>query len=180
MQEEALNAILLSRTNKKELARIKSQILIKENQLKELAVEIEKDPNSVELSLCYLFLKRETERLVRIIKIKEIERNRLLESYVHEDAAGVADKAELSGGGDIYLKKFKEITNKYYSNFPFINFMHRDVPIEYYVHVLAKKECGIIEMGGNLIETKKGSLYFIRKREVEYLLNNGSMEVVKK
>ncbi|KAI5160544.1 hypothetical protein NEAUS03_1192 [Nematocida ausubeli] len=180
MQEESLNALLQSRTNRKELARIKAQIAIKEKRLQELAAEIEKTPNSVELSIFYLLLKREIERLVRIVKIKELEKNRALEFQLYEEKEKTSSTKIQEESRNPYLQKFKEITSNYYTNFPFINFMHRNVPVEYYVHVLAKKDCGVIEMGGNLIETKKGSLYFMRKKEVEYLLSNGSMEIIKK
>lgn len=172
MKEEELNALLQTGTNKKELSRIKAQVEIKRKRLSELSDELRKDQKSVELAMCYLLLKRETERLIRVLTIVERENNRESENkWIHE---GKTDENTLE-----YIDRFKQITNKYYNNFPLLNFTHRDVPIEYYVHALAVEECGVIEMGDSLIETKKGSLYFVRKKEIVHLLNNGSMKIVK-
>lgn len=172
MREEELNALLQTRINKKELSRIKAQIKIKKKRLNELANDLKNSQRSVELSMYYLLLKREIERLVRIVKIVEREENRELENRWIKEGQEDEDTSE-------YMKRFKEITNRYYNSFPLLNFTHRDVPIEYYVHALAVEECGVIEMGGSLIETKKGSLYFVRKKEILHLLNRGSMEIVK-
>ncbi|KAI5192510.1 hypothetical protein NEMIN01_2061 [Nematocida minor] len=171
MNEEELNGLLQTRTSQKELARIKTQIEIKKKRLSELAKELEKDQKTVELSMYYLLLKRETERLTRIVKILEREKKKEAEHvWIKEGKTKEASE---------YLHKFREITNRYYNNFPLLNFTHREVPIEYYVHALAMEECGVIEMGDSLVETTKGSLYFVRKKEIIHLLHNESMKIVK-
>lgn len=171
MKEESINPLLQTRTSKKEVERIKTQIEIKKKRLRELAQELEQDQKSVELSIHYLLLKREIERLTRVVRILEREETREIENaWIKENKAEEPTE---------YLQKFKEITNKYYSHFPVLNFSYRDVPVEYYVHVLALEECGVIEMGDSLVETKKGSLYFVRKKEILHLLAGGLMKIVK-
>lgn len=144
---------------------------MKKKRLAELASDLIDNQKSVELSMYYLLLKREIERLVRIVKIVEREENREAENAWICEARTDESPTE-------YIEEFKKITNKYYRSFPLLNFTHRDVPIEYYVHALALEECGVIEMGNTLVETKKGSLYFVRKREILHLLNRGAMEIV--
>ncbi|KAH9385272.1 uncharacterized protein NEMAJ01_0168 [Nematocida major] len=171
MKEEGLNALLQTRASKKEVARIKMQVEIKKKRLAELGSALEKNQQSVELSVCYLLLKRETERLIRVSKILEREGNK------EQENAWVV-KGVHSRESE-YMHKFKEITNRYYSRFSMLNFTHREVPVEYYIHALATEECGVIEMGDSLIETKKGSLYYVRKKEILHLLGSGAMKAVK-
>jgi len=169
MKEEALNSLLLrTKINKNEMLKIASIVTQKKKRLGELAKNFEKDP-SVELSLNYLLLGREVQRLERVKRIINREKHKEIENRWILD--GKAESAEDIAG-------FRKITKKYYDVFPSLSFTSREVPIEYYSHVQAVEECGLMEIGSSLIESRKGSLYYVRKKDVLHLLASGMMKIV--
>lgn len=168
MAEEEFNALLSIKGDEKEQAKLKVQIETRKKKLAKVS-QLLPTQQSAELSIAYLLMKRELDRLERLGRIRRRERQKEAEN-----------EWVLTGNTPTgtNLQPFQEITRQYYSYFPTLSFTHRDVPLEYYSHVQAVTRCGVVEIGENLVETEKDALYFVRKKDVAHLITSGLMKVV--
>ncbi|OAG31435.1 hypothetical protein NEDG_01962 [Nematocida displodere] len=173
MKEDPLNTALLNKLVPKEVQKMVSEIEHKKKKLSSVAAQLEQASPPIELSIYYLLLKRDIDRRERIVRIVEREKHKA------EEAAWIVGSPKTPKDSQ-YLTEFKKLTQSYFSSFPTLSFQHRNVPVDYYVHVKTLEYCGLIEMGSSLVEAKEGSLYFVRKKDVEHLITAGKMKVLLK
>lgn len=171
MKQERESAFLLALATDREIEGVEKRLGRKRRRLEQVAAEIEEKEEKTENYLYYLLVKREADRLERILRIKKRER-------------AVAEETDYLLGRPLsrktqHLEEFRRITSEYQACFPSLSLASRDVPMEYYVRVVALKYCGVVEMGSVVVETKPGALYFVRKQEVEHLLAAGMMKLLR-
>lgn len=170
MKQERESAFLLALTTDREIENMEKRLGRKRRRLEQVAAEIEDKEEKTENYLYYLLVKREVDRLERILRIKKRERA-IAEETDYLQGRPLSKKTQ-------HLEEFIRITNEYQACFPSLSLASRDVPMEYYVRVVALKYCGLVEMGNVVVETKPGALYFVRKKEVEHLLAAGMMKLL--
>lgn len=161
----------MQQTTQKEMVKIRMLIDAKSAELEKIALELESPSSATETSIAYLLLKREIDRLKRILHIVSKEKNAEIESrWISTGSVPKTNSA--------YLSKFMEITNRYFQYFPQVNFFHRDPPAEHFVHARALEDCGLVQMGTSFVDAKQGSLYYARKKDIEHLLAKKMMKIL--
>ncbi|WUR04135.1 DNA replication complex GINS protein PSF1 [Vairimorpha necatrix] len=67
----------------------------------------------------------------------------------------------------------------YFESFPDIDFkMSDDPPDQIYVHIVCLKDCGLIYDDEDLMEMVTGRIYFVKKKSVEHLIKEDSVEIL--
>ncbi|KAI5186849.1 hypothetical protein NEHOM01_1744 [Nematocida homosporus] len=170
MKEEPLNLLLSQPVSPKEITRLRTQIDTKNERLQEIASALDQPSPPPELSIAYLLLKREIDRLKHLLHLVELQKTKTLEN---QWIFGQVPETHSP-----HLQRFATITREYFELWPTLSFHNRDPPAEYYIHARAIEDCGIVQMGSTFVEAKKGSLYYARKKDIAHLLHTGLMQPV--
>ncbi|KAM0673420.1 hypothetical protein GVAV_003112 [Gurleya vavrai] len=130
------------------------------------------DSITIEQSLNYVMLKNLMDRNTRLIKTYKYFRFKKIEKSVFLNL-----ELQNMNEDDIkYKNDFNDIFEKYKSNFC-IDF-ELDMPKDYYVNVIAIDECGSVLVDGEILEIRKGMLYYLRKKIIRHLLITGRMKII--
>ncbi|EOB12181.1 hypothetical protein NBO_508g0032 [Nosema bombycis CQ1] len=73
-------------------------------------------------------------------------------------------------------KSIKEIENEYLSCFD-LNYEGK-VPLLSFIKIMTLKDCGLVYDGDELVDLKKGRIYFIKRKAIEHLLEGGYLKIV--
>lgn len=75
-----------------------------------------------------------------------------------------------------FYREYDFIFEEYKNEFQFFN--ECSVPLEFFVRVMAVKECGVVKIKDQIIEIEVDRVYFLRRKYIEHLIENGCMRVV--
>ncbi|KAF9761312.1 hypothetical protein NGRA_2731 [Nosema granulosis] len=75
------------------------------------------------------------------------------------------------------IRKIQKLEEDYLNRFN-LNYAG-SVPLLSYVKIVTEKDCGIVYDGEEMIELKKGRIYFVRRKTIEHLLKGGYIKIMK-
>jgi hypothetical protein len=129
-----------------------------------------------ELSLNYLVLKKYEERNERMKKAYLFNRAlKMQKAYFNKQKIEHLISNEEKG----HFYEYKAFLDKYFSEYPYLDFFEDSPPLDLFVHVYTLQDCGVVLDGTEFIEMKKNRLYFLRKRVVRHLILNDYVKVIR-
>lgn len=126
------------------------------------------------ISVNYALILKFKERNERLLQIYAFNRNMKIQDKILNKQN--IDEALLSLDEIKFVEEFTSlIENSYLRNLELTN---RNPPLDFYVQIVAKEDCGAVLTGDEFVEIKKDCIYFIRKNDIAHLLEKNMVEEI--
>lgn len=154
----------------KEISYLDNEISKLNDQVKDV------DEITNEISINYALLQKykdRDERLYhiyhfnRIIKIQQI----ILDKKHMDNDLLTIDEIK-------FVEKFKELYDEYCIDLECIDFNNTDLPLDFYVQIIALDDCGTILSGDEFIDIIKNRIYFIKKNDIYHLIEKKLVKIL--
>jgi len=153
-----------------------------ENGLAQVEKEIEKIKERAKisvdekLSMNYVVYKAYKERCRRILDAYKMHRlRRIYESYLQRKEIN-----SLLSMPEVHLKtECYRILDEYLEPYLHLDLYDREPPLNLYVQVMVLEDCGMVMVGKDFVELKRGRLYYLNKKDISHLLNNEVIKIIK-
>ena len=136
---------------------------------------ISKNEITKEIESNFVLLQSYKERNERLHKIYHFDRLLKIEEKILSNEN--INKEMLSIDENEFVKEFKDALSDLFN--PILDFNNQSLPISFYVHVVALKDCGVILTGEEFVDIKKNRIYFIKRNDINHLIEDGSMNEIK-
>ena len=77
-----------------------------------------------------------------------------------------------------FCHKFKELYDEYCIDLECVDFKNTDLPLDFYVQIIALDDCGTILSGDEFIDIIKNRIYFIKKSDICHLIEKKLVKIL--
>lgn len=154
--------------NEKAVEKVKENIKIVERKIDNIKESVGDGEIDEEVSMNYIMLTFYKSRCIRILRTYHLTRLLRFDNTV---ALGLLSKSEAKT-----FSKIQNLKENYLNRFN-LDFKGT-VPLLSYIKIVTEKDCGVVYDGEELIELKKGRIYFVKRKTVEHLLDGGFLKVI--
>ncbi|TBU00004.1 hypothetical protein CWI38_0504p0020 [Hamiltosporidium tvaerminnensis] len=166
---------VLTPINKISLQKIESENNLLEEKMKEVREKAERNEVSEKLSTDYFLLKKFKERNERIRIAYQFSRCiKIQNNYFKKDKI----QHLLSDEENKHSFQSKQIFDEYFSEFGILDFIDEDPPLNNFVQILTLDNCGVVLDGNDFLEMKKNKLYFVKKKNIKHLIDQGLVKMI--
>ncbi|KAG0437232.1 hypothetical protein DMUE_3809 [Dictyocoela muelleri] len=126
-----------------------------------------------QLSIKYILLKNLFERCQKIKELYKKSRERKIRKKILNKNL---DKSNLSNDELMYAEKYLEEISNFYDYYEIFDYSLMKPPIDYFVQVLVNEDCVFFD--DEVVELKKGRMYFLKRKLIEQLIENGYVNIL--
>lgn len=171
---------LIKEASKKELTPFNNKLITLLDQTNaKLSAEISEirntNPSSLtqKLSIKYMFLKSLFERNMKIKDFYQKSRHKKIRDKV---LSKNLDKTFLTKDEREYAENYADELSNFFSFYEIFDYSVAKPPIDYFVQIFAVDDCVFFD--DDIVELKKGRMYFLKRKLVEKLIENGVVKVL--
>lgn len=160
-----IQASKFSRRDEELLTEMEKENKIIQKKMEWIRENTGEDEVNEEISLNYMLLKNFLNRNMRILRNYKFWRIQMVQSSLFQGKELCKSLQHLQ-----LCKDVKNAMELRYLEFPFLDFVEGEPPLDLYVQILTLDDCGVVMDGDEFLELKKDKVYFLRRKAVDHLI----------